>query len=67
MEVLRHNHVGPDVEVMLVPGLVDSLDEPLPGPVAGEERLTAKATEGRSVGVPENVITDTGLSNRIGL
>ena len=66
MDVLRHDHVGPKIESVLAPGLVDRLDQPSPGTITREKGLTAEATEGQGVGIARMIVANTGLSDRIG-
>ncbi len=66
MDVLRHDHVGPKIEGVLAPALVDRLDQPLPSTIACEKGLTAEATEGQGVGVARNIVAGASFSDRFG-
>jgi len=52
MSVIRHDNPGPDMEVVLDPGFLQGIDEPLTRTLFAEQRDAMITGEGQTVGIP---------------
>jgi hypothetical protein len=66
MGMFRHDDICPNMEMELLPGTLNAVDQPLAASVLAQERLTSKAGKGEGVGVARLVVPLAGLAMRHG-
>ena len=66
MSVLRHDHVGPDVESQFDAGSVDRFHQPATAAIFAEKWLAAKARKGQGMSIAGSVVPFASLAVRPG-
>jgi hypothetical protein len=61
VNVLRHDDIGPDVDLVAATGTIDSFDEPCAGSVLGQKGQPMETTESQLVGVSRLVPSRAGF------
>jgi hypothetical protein len=66
MSVLQHDDMRPNMEMELLAGPINPLDQPLPTRVLAQEHVPPEAGKGEGMSVARDVVPLAGLTMRHG-